>query len=176
MIIETERLILRRFQDNDYIDFYEYMSLEETAEFENFSPKTEEECKRIIVYRKEQENYFAVVLKENNKLIGNVEYDVEEYDSYSISYDFNPVFKRVGYATEAVKAMVDYIFLKLDGRRIYAECDEGNIASCKLLERLKFRKEGHMIEDVTFKVDEENQPIYVNSYLYAILKREWTND
>jgi hypothetical protein len=35
------------------------------------------------------------------------------------------------------------------------------------------RREGHFMEDVAFKKDEKGDPIYVNSYLYAILKREW---
>ena len=35
------------------------------------------------------------------------------------------------------------------------------------------RREGYFIEDVTLKNDSYGNPIYVNSYLYAILKREW---
>lgn len=173
MVIETQRLILRTFKESDLVDFYEYMSLAETARYENFSPKSKQECEKIVTYRSQNENYFAVVLKENNKVIGNVEYDEEPYNSYSISYDFNPNYTGNGYATEAVKAVVNYIFSELNGRRIYVECDEGNKASCRVLEKLNFRKEGHMLEDVTFKVDQNNQPIYVNSYLYAILKKEW---
>lgn len=172
--IETKRLVLRNFNEKDVDDFFEYMSLESTAKYEDFEPFTYDECVDSIKRRMKMNNVMAVVLKENNKLIGDVNFSKDDDDpTYEIGYDFNEKFSNQGYATEACIAMVDYIFNKLNGRRVLAECNDDNIKSIKLLERIGMRREGHFIEDITFKNDSENNPIYVNSYLYAILKKEW---
>ncbi len=172
--LETDRLLLRNFTEKDIDDFYEYMSLESTARYEDFDPLTYEECVYSIKRRIPLDNVMAVILKETGKMIGDVNYSEEgEYETYEIGYDFNEKFWSKGYATEACTAMLDYIFNELGGRRVYAECNDDNYSSIKLLEHLGMRREGHFIEDVTFKEDSFGSPIYVSSYLYAILKREW---
>ncbi len=172
--LETDRLILRNFTEKDINDFYEYMSLESTARYEDFDPKTYEECIYSLKGRIPRDNIMAVILKESGKLIGDVHYsDKGEYETYEIGYHFNEKFWNNGYATEACIAMLDYIFNELGGRRIYAECNEDNYSSIKLLERLGMRREGHFIEDVAFKKDSHGNPIYENGYSYAILKKEW---
>lgn len=173
---ETTRLIIRNFSIDDVNDFYKYMSLECTAQYESFEPFTYDECIASVTRRCGKENVFAVVLKESGKMIGDINFSIEEYDTYELGYDFNPTYCKKGYATEACKAVIDYIFKETSGRRIYAECDDDNFPSIRLLERLGFRREGYFIEDVTFKKDGAGNPIYVNSYSYAMLKREWTSD
>ena len=47
------------------------------------------------------------------------------------------------------------------------------MASQKLCEKLGMRREGLFMEFVSFVKDEDGNPIYENTYQYAILKREW---
>jgi len=68
-----------------------------------------------------------------------------------------------------------YEYMSLECTAQYESFDDDNFPSIRLLERLGFRREGHFIEDVTFKKDSAGNPIYVNSYSYAMLKREWTS-
>ncbi len=175
--IETDRLILRNYCKTDINDFFEYMSLEYTAQFEDFDPMTYEECAAALNRRITMDNALVVELKPEHKVIGDVNYSVADDDirdrTFVIGYDFNVKYEKHGYATEACTALVDYIFGKLGGRRVYAECNDDNLNSIKLLERLNFRREGYFLEDVTFKSDESGNPIYINSYQYAILKKEW---
>lgn len=173
---ETARLIIRNITIDDVNDFYEYMSLECTAKYEAFEPLTYDECIASVMRRCRMDNVFAVVLKENGKMIGDINYSLDEYDTYELGYDFNPNYCNQGYATEACRAVIDYIFKERNGRRVYAECNDDNFPSIRLLERLRFRREGYFIEDVAFKKDREGNPIYINSYSYAILKREWLKD
>lgn len=77
-----------------------------------------------------------------------------------------------GYATEAAKALIDYLFNN-DVRRIYAYDEDDNIPSQKLCERLGMRKEGLFIEFISFMNNPDGTPHYENTYQYAILKREW---
>lgn len=173
MILETNRLILRNFKDSDVDDFFEYMSLESTAKYECFEPFSYEKCKQKISEYKESNYYLAIELLDKHKVIGHINFSEEAYDSYEIGFDIHENYRRQGYATEACQKLIDYIFLELGGRRIIAGVTEGNMASCKLLEKLSFRLEGHFIEDVAFKKDSYGNPIYINSYYYALLKKEY---
>jgi RimJ/RimL family protein N-acetyltransferase len=172
--IETKQLILINFISTDIDDFYEYMSLESTAKYEDFEPLQYDQCIASIKRRIPQDNVFAVILKDNGKMIGDVNFSAgEDSGTYEIGYDFNEKFWNRGYATEACIAMINHIFNEVSGRRVYALCNDDNISSIKLLQRIGMRREGHFIEDVTFKKDTNGNSIYINTCLYAILKREW---
>ena len=68
------------------------------------------------------------------------------------------------------------IILEINGKRhaIHIEDTEDyNVASQKLCEKLGMRREGLFMEFVSFVKDEDGNPIYENTYQYAILKMEW---
>ena len=169
--IQTPRLILRNYRESDLDDYFEYMSLEETALHEDFEPLSTAQCEAAILSRLDDDTFWAVEF--DGKMIGDLCYRLGDDGTYEIAYDFNPKFGKRGYATEACRALIDHIFYDLNGRRLYVGCNEGNDNSWRLLERLGFRREAHCIEDISFKKDAEGNPIYVNSYFYAMLKREW---
>lgn len=171
--IQTERLILRNYQEKDVRDYHEYMSLESTALHEDFEPYSLRQCQEAVLSRLTDDSYLVAQLKENGKVIGDLCHRAGEYETYEIAYDFNEHYGKKGYATEACRALVTHIFRELGGRRLYVGCNEDNENSWRLLERLGFRREAHCVEDVAFKKDEKGNPIYVNSYFYAMLRREW---
>lgn len=59
-------------------------------------------------------------------------------------------------------------------RRVVAMCNPENISSWKLLERLKMRRKGHLLKNIYFKVDENGEPIWIDTYEYGILADEWS--
>ena len=74
MIIETERLILRPFLENDAADVFEYLREPAVNCFASMKLNSLEEAKEEMKKRVgETEYYFAIVLKENNKVIGEME-------------------------------------------------------------------------------------------------------
>nr|WP_321487069.1 GNAT family protein [uncultured Draconibacterium sp.] len=73
----------------------------------------------------------------------------------------------MGFATEAAKAVINYLFCELKKHRITASIDPENIASVALLEKLGFRKEAHFRESL-FLNDK-----WVDDVIYALLAREW---
>lgn len=87
---------------------------------------------------------------------------------------FNRKYQGLGYATEGVRAILDNAFTNLGARRVTAMCNPINASSWRLLERLKFRREGHLVKNVYFKKDENNNPIWQDTYEYAILSEEWS--
>ena len=90
-----------------------------------------------------------------------------DHQTLEIGYIFAPAMGGRGYATEAVRALVDLAFGPIGARRIIARVDARNRPSSALLERLGFRLEAHLVENEWFKGE-------LSSELdYALLSREW---
>jgi ribosomal-protein-alanine N-acetyltransferase len=144
MVLYTQRLILRPFSDDDKDDFYEMFSSKEVARF--ISPMTLEDVEKYFAKMKQSAHNpfkFAVVLKENNKMIGTCEIKVNNSNNFGeLSYVFNPKYWNKGYCTEACKKVVEYAF-ENGLNRIEADCFEDNFASIKILqEKLNMDYEG----------------------------------
>ena len=72
-IIETNRLILRSFNDSDLNDFYNYASVNGVGEMAGWKHhESLEETKEILNLFIEEDKVFAICLKENNKVIGSL--------------------------------------------------------------------------------------------------------
>ena len=84
-----------------------------------------------------------------------------------IGYSLVPNERGKGYCTEAVKIMLDYLFLSRDAARIQACTDTRNFASQKVLEKAGFKKEGTMRKYLFIRGELRD------SYLYSILRDEW---
>ncbi|MHB1154439.1 MAG: GNAT family N-acetyltransferase [Eubacteriales bacterium] len=172
--IKTEHLILRRFCREDWHDLYEYLSNEKVVYFEPYDVFSEDACKEEAVNRANNEAFWAVCLK--NKVIGNLYLGKHNYHTFELGYVFNERYHHNGYAAESAKALIDYAFTELGARRIIAMCSPLNSSSWKLLERLHMRREGHLLQNIYFKKDENNQPVWLDTYEYAILRNEWQNN
>ena len=154
-------------------DLYEYLSDPEVVKYEPYEPFTKEAAEEEAVRRAEMPCFYAVVLKENNKLIGNIYLEKGEFDTWEIGYVFNRRFQGKGYATEAASALVNKAFKEWGARRLVAMCTPLNERSWKLMERLGMRREGTLLQNIYFKTDEMNRPIWLDTYEYGLLKEEW---
>ena len=137
-----------------------------------------------ILERAKDPLYLAIVLKEENKVIGEINALKEiicpnesSSDSltYSICWMLNEKYQGKGYAYEAASTFFNFLFNELHGRRLFAYVEDYNIASQNLCLRLGMRKEGEFKEYVSFANDDNGNPIYENTWQYAILKNEWDN-
>ena len=171
MRIETERLILRRYKEEDLQDLYEYLSNPKVVEHEPYKAMTMEEVKDNLKWRISTDEMIAVELKETGKMIGNVYLGKRDFDSLEIGYVFNEDYWNKGYAKESCKKLMEEAFQN-GVHRIYAECDPMNENSWKLLENLGFEREAHFKKNVYFWEDEQNQPIWKDTYVYAMLAGE----
>lgn len=171
-IIETENLYIRKFKYDDYEDLYEYLSDYEVVKFEPYEPFTLEQCKKEAISRAKSENFYAVCLKENNKLIGNLFFakNNNDFNTWEIGYVFNKNYHRQGYGSESTLSLIQFLFSNKNARRILAECDPLNIASWQLLENIGMNREAHFKKNIYFKKDINGNPIWKDTYVYAILK------
>jgi len=174
-VITTERLIIRSFTKNDWKDLYEYLSDESVVRFEPYEVFTEEQCKHEAIQRSRNEAFFAVCMKETNKVIGNLYFEEKGFGSWELGYVFNASYQGKGYATESALGLLKEGFENLGIRRVVANCDPKNTASWRLLERLGMRREGHRIKNVFFHRDDARNPIWKDTYEYAILAEEWNS-
>ena len=71
-IVETKRLILRRYCKEDLQDLYEYLSDETVVRFEPYKPMDMNAVKDDLDRRISTDEMVAVELKSHHKLIGNV--------------------------------------------------------------------------------------------------------
>lgn len=183
MTMETQRLILRPFQEGDAGDLLEYLKEPPVNCFACMKLDTLEQAREEVRRRlKETEYYFAIVCKETGKVIGEIEGfpdpadPADPYpakDTFSPCWMLNRQYQGQGYAYEAAHALFDYLFREKGARRIYAYTEDYNIPSQKLCERLGMRREGLFLEFISFVKNPDGTPHYENTCQYAILKKEW---
>lgn len=114
MIIETERLILRPFYENDAADVFEYLNEPAVNCFASMKLNSLEEAKEEMKNRiDETEYYFAIVLKNGGKVIGEIDAYPERgephdttspLDTFSPCWMLNSTYQGKGYAYEAAYA------------------------------------------------------------------------
>lgn len=169
--IETERLILRNFYERDYDDLYEFLSQRKNDEQEAYTDITYENGKKHQAYRVGNDEFYAIELKETGKIIGNIYFGNRDFDAKEIGYIINKEYQRNGYASEAIMAIMKNGF-EHGVHRVYAECDPRNTCSWKLLEKLNFKREAFFTKNVYFKKDENNKPIWQDTYVYCYFPGE----
>ncbi|SDP82472.1 GNAT family N-acetyltransferase [Clostridium gasigenes] len=177
-ILETERLIIRRFSAEDWKDLYEYLSQKSVVKYEPYDVYNEDASKEEAIYRSQNDAFWAVCLKENNKLIGNVYFQQQgskEFLTWEIGYVFNPAYYGKGYATEACKRVLKYGFEQLGAHRIIGKCNPENTPSSRLLERLLMIREGHFRKPAYSKKTIDGKAIWHDAYQYSILEEDWFN-
>lgn len=96
---------------------------------------------------------FTVEHREDGSVLGDVGLspDDQEPTVIKVGYTIDPTHQRNGYATEAVRALVDYAFAVLDAEVVRAFADAGNVASRRVMERAGLS----LVE--TFEYPEEGQ-------------------
>lgn len=171
--LETKRLQIRYFRPDDAQDLYEYLSNEEVVKYEPYETYTLEACKEEAVNRAKNKCFLAVVLKETGKVIGNLYFKKCHFETWELGYVFNLEYQKKGYAQEAVLGLFDHVFPTGEVRRIVAMCNPENSNSWKLLERVGMVREGHFRENIYFRVNDNNEPVWQDTYQYGILSKDY---
>ncbi len=176
IFIKTDRLILRRFNENDINSFYVYRSNPEVAKFQSWQDYQYEEAQSFV---EGQMNHhpniqgswfqFAVALAETNELIGDCALHTPAIEPriVEIGFTLSPNFQGNGFATEAVHGLLNFIFQTLGKHKVTAFSDVRNKKSIAVLERVGMRREAHLLQNYYTKGK------WVDEYQYSILKSEW---
>jgi [ribosomal protein S5]-alanine N-acetyltransferase len=170
--IETDRLVLRNFRKLDASDLFAYLREPGASCFLSLKLADMGAAEAEAEKRSRSDEHIAVCLRDSGRLIGDV-FAMPEEDTFSVGWNFNADFGGAGFASEAARALFAYLFTVKQARRLYAYVEDHNIPSQRLCERLGMRKEGLFKEFVSFKKDDDGDPIFENTIQYAILRKEW---
>ena len=115
---------------------------------------------------------YAIQSKETGRLIGYCAIKLNGSDERiaEVGMTISHLHQQKGFAKEAFSGIMDFLFAVKNMHRIVETVDAENVASINLLESLKFRKEGHFIENIFFKGN------WGSEFQYAMLKREWLSN
>lgn len=148
--METDRLILRRYNESDLNAFYEILHDDRLHKYIRFPDLTrEQELEYIRNCMKDVETdrceKWSIVLKENNEIIGNISVNtvVKKHNYCNVGYVIRYDYWGKGYASEALKTVSDYL---LDSGYYLVECtcNELNKQSSRVMEKAGFKKDGYI--------------------------------
>lgn len=168
--MESERLLLRPITLNDAEDMFEYTSDEETTRFIYEQHKDLEQTKNLIAnyFVKEPIGKYAIVLRESNKMVGAIEFRVDDWNkSGDLGFTLNRHYWGKGYMTEAGKLILSLAFNVMGLERVFSGHEVKNSASGKVLDRLGMKCEGILRKNQMIKGQ------LVDSVHYSILKEEY---
>ena len=155
--LETERLVLREIKPADAEAMYDYASRSEVTRFLLWTPHVNIDSTKGYIesidrrYMRGLYGDWAVALKGNDRMIGTCGYaNVDSSNLHcEIGYVQNPDYCGRGYMTEAVKAILALTFETLEFNSAELRIMQGNERSAKLAERVGFRLDRTVENELT---------------------------
>ncbi len=175
----TTRLCIRRLEPGDAEAMFRYRSDPTINRFQNWEPGSVAEIRTFIlgftkigVDTPGQWYQLGVFQCNTGELAGDCGIHVQIHDPRQVEIGITLAneFHGRGFATEALKAIIDYLFMKLGKHRIFGSVDPRNKPSLALLKRVGMRREAHFIESLWFK------GAWADDVIFAILRREYVKE
>lgn len=173
--IISDRLILRPIKMEDSDSIFRYRSNSLVNQYQGWIPKTIDDVHDFIKNKVSVDiditntwYQLVIITRENSELIGDIGIHFLDSDKFQVEIGctLDKNYHGKGYATEALKETMNFLFNSLNKRRIIASIDPRNTKSIELFERLGFRKEAHFKESILINNE------WVDDLIYAILKDE----
>ena len=170
--LETNRLLLRRWREEDAEDVYEYAKSSNVGPRAGWKPHENlEETKGILKMFIEQDETWAIVLKETNKVIGSLGmHKAEVHYEKTLGYVLGEAYWGQGLIKEAAIAAMRYMFDEEGITQISVYHFPFNNQSKRVIEKIGFRYTG---------IKKESTKIYDGSVYddvcYMITKDEFFN-
>lgn len=145
--LETERLILRRWEDSDAEDLYKYASDPDVGPIAGWpAHRSIEESRDVIRNVFNGKEAYAICLKEDGKAIGAIELKLNGHtdmtvrdDECEMGYWLGKTFWGRGIMPEAVKEMLRHAFEDLGMQKVWIGYYEGNNKSNRVQEKCGFK-------------------------------------
>jgi RimJ/RimL family protein N-acetyltransferase len=174
--IITQRLALRDLEANDGPRIFSYHRRPEVSEFQSWGTESVDVVQSFIRSLATMQPgtpgkwyQVGIYLLDGGKLVGDCGFRTltDDPEQVEIGMTLAPEFQGQGFATEAARALLDYLFVTLDKHRVFGSVDPRNVSSLKLLERLGMRKEAHFVKSLRFRGE------WVDDMIFALLAEEW---
>ena len=165
-MLEGETINIRVMEKEDIPSILEWVNDPEYwGDFQPFERKSKSELERQFDKRPPEQNWLFIEKKNGSKIGVISHFPVGK----NLGIGFNLILSErgKGFGTEAVKIMVDYLFLSKQIVRIQAHTDVRNVASQKVLEKAGFKREGTVRKFLFVRGK------WRDMFLSGILREEW---
>lgn len=173
--LQSERLSFREINEND---FPEVMELRGNADNMKFIPRplvtneAEALAHITMILDKRKENdaiNWVITEKDSDSLIGIIGFFRTQHENFrsELGYMILPQHHGKGYVTEAIATVLSFGFNTLNLHSVNAIIDPNNFASEKVLQKNRFRKEAHFVQDFFWNNE------FLDSAHYGLLKSEF---
>lgn len=144
--LQTERLVLRRSRPEDATAISAYRSLPEVQRHQGWE-RTDEAAVRADIEEMAKRRpgepgwvQFSVIERRSGRLVGDVGLcPASDPGVIKIGYTVAPEAQGNGYASEAVRALIAFIFAALDATTVRAYADGDNLPSIRVAEHAGMR-------------------------------------
>lgn len=176
--LRTERLSIRPATEADTESVWSFRRLDEVSRWITQAPQSLEEFAGYFVQPERLAQTLVVEL--DGQVLGDLYLHVQDGWAQAevaeqgkdveaeIGWTLHPSYGGQGYATEAVRALIELCFGHLGIRRIVANCFADNTPSWELMERLGMRREAHAVRDSLHR-----ERGWLDGMTYAVLADEW---
>ena len=177
--ILTERLSIRRLELGDADSMFQYRSDPMISRYQNWEPDSVGEVRTFIAGLVEigvdtpgRWYQLGLFVRDSGEMAGDCGINVQAHDprQVEIGITLARAFQGRGLATEALKAVLGYLFTTLGKHRVYGSVDPKNAQSQALLERVGMRREAHFVESLWFK------GAWADDVVFAMLRREFETE
>ncbi len=173
--IYSQRLCLREYRKGD-LDAHHavisnaetmyYMPAVQTHSYEQSAANLNAAIK--AAHAAERRQVFLVIAdKDDERYLGGIGYEVVYQCSagkqVEIGYFLDDRWQGKGYATEALRSLIDFAFKEDDVYRINGTCMVDNIASARVMEKCGMAREGELVDI------EWHDGKLINRYLYRLI-------
>lgn len=175
--IETERLLLRPTIESDLKVLWQILCIEEVNKYYltcklsyNWDDEKDFQYKKLSHALDNDVFQWSIILKENNECIGQicVQENGEDKSIRDIGWFINPKYQRKGYAYEAAKTVLDYMFNEVEIEKIDTGAAVCNPASWKLMEKLGFIRRTEKLHTVHYTFGGD-----IECYSYGLSNEEY---
>ena len=176
--LETDRLILRRIKESDAEEtFKNWTSDSKTTRYVTWEPHgTVEFTKELFKvwedsYCESHTYKWVVYVKELDEIIGTIDVVRKNinFRTCEIGYCYGSIFWNKGYGTEALKAVLEYLFNKVGFELIEIKHQEENPASGRVMQKAGLKYETKLRERI---IDKETKK-RANLVVYSLTKEEY---
>jgi RimJ/RimL family protein N-acetyltransferase len=177
--LETERLLLRPYRDDDFALLYAMQSDADVVRWLYNEPRDEEETRALLARKvagtalAAEDDWLSVVvtLRTTGEGVGDIalHWVSVEHRTGEIGFTFHPAHQGRGYATEAARPLLDFAFRAMGLHRVIGRTEARNRGSARVLEKLGMRLEAHLVENEFVKGEWQSE------LCYAILAHEWND-
>ncbi|MQA08532.1 MAG: GNAT family N-acetyltransferase [Pseudonocardiaceae bacterium] len=169
-----DKVRLREFRAVDVDDSLAVVGDDRVTQYLSFDSRSRDQAREMIIettaragMQPRTEYYLAVTPLDGERLIGFARLGLTGVKAAKLGYAIAATHWGRGYATDAIRTMLNFAFDRLDLHRVTAAIGPGNAASLAIVERLGFVHEGRLRDHVF------TNGAWRDSLLYSILRPEW---